>query len=133
MADAEQRQERVEMQDLDPDQDDDHDNDPPRPEYQETNLDDTGVGDVTVDEGLNMDDTIPTTDIDNMSEDDLENMRQRGLKSVFLEITGEPIEPSDNQDLFSKSKVTIRKRGFKTLWYDGEKSTTRAKVHSASG
>ena len=122
---AERPDERVEMRDVDPDQDDDYDNDPPRPGYQETNLDETG--DVTIDEGLSMDDTISTADIDNMSQDDMEKMRQSGLKNVFLEITGEPIEPSDNESLFSKTKVTVGKKGFKTLWYDGEKIFYKSK------
>ena len=117
---ADRPDEKVEMKDLDPNQDDDGwDNDPPRPQYQETNLDEPG--DITIDEGLSMDDTIPSMEFENMSEDDLEKMKQKGLENVFLEITGEPIEVKDNENLFKKSKITLGRKGHKTLWYDGKK------------
>ena len=109
-----EQDERIPMRNLDPDQDYDYD----QPQYQETNLDDP------LDETIVTDDTgvdITVSTISNISEDEVENMRLRGLRNVFLEITGVPIESKDNESLFKKTKITIGPTGHKIIWYDGKK------------
>ena len=115
--------ERVKMKDLNPEEDDDDwGNDVPRPsDIDETNLDDSELGDTTISNDSEMDVTVINTDIDDITEDEFEEKRLWGLRNVFFEITGVPIEAKDNESLFSKSRILIGKRGFKTLWYDGEK------------